>query len=332
MNLEHSKTTVTADEVHEARNADLFDFLLSTHADDFTKDSKRSIRFKLDRSICITEGTSFYYDYETGEYGNAIEFLTSYMGYGFVEAVQTLCGYEIAPILQPDRAKAAPVPAAKEPFGMPQRAEKSNRLYAYLTETRGIDGDTVRELLDAGLIYQDVRGNVVFTNKQRTWAELRGTCDFAEMHCQHEKSCEKCFTIRQGYHCINWEDCADYKKTKGFHGLAKSSEYGGYWAIEFSEKPDTVYVCEAGIDAVSLYELQGCRHDRAYASIGGVGKQAAIEKLKEDYAEVILAVDCDEAGEACRKRNPELKYILPESKDWNEDLQRSKEIDEREDR
>ena len=48
-------------------------------------------------------------------------------------------------------------------------------------------------------------------------------------------------------------------------------------------------------------------------------KQPAIDRLKR-HTRVILAVDNDDAGSECRKRNAELESIIPNHKDWNEDL------------
>ena len=59
-----------------------------------------------------------------------------------------------------------------------------------------------------------------------------------------------------------------------------------------------------------------------YISIGGVAKQPAIDRIKGQIKNTVLAVDNDPAGQTCRDRNPELLCILPVSKDWNEDLQR----------
>lgn len=58
-----------------------------------------------------------------------------------------------------------------------------------------------------------------------------------------------------------------------------------------------------------------------YISIAGATKQPAIDKLKLSKLNIILAVDNDEAGQVCRDRNFDLEYILPDRKDWNEDLQ-----------
>ncbi len=84
------------------------------------------------------------------------------------------------------------------------------------------------------------------------------------------------------------------------------------------------YICEAAIDAISLYELHKIQrnHEEAYyISIAGVAKQPAIDRLKKYKYKLVLAVDNDDAGQNCRNRNSELEYIIPMHKDWNEDLQ-----------
>ncbi len=56
-----------------------------------------------------------------------------------------------------------------------------------------------------------------------------------------------------------------------------------------------------------------------YASIGGAGKQTAIDRIKQ-FKQAVIAVDNDDAGAECRARNSELDSIIPVNKDWNEDL------------
>lgn len=74
-----------------------------------------------------------------------------------------------------------------------------------------------------------------------------------------------------------------------------------------------------------------CRHDdfwwfrtsgdAYYSSIAGTAKQPAIDRLKHSKLHVVLAVDNDDAGQKCRNKNSDLEAIIPENKDWNEDLQ-----------
>ena len=121
-------------------------------------------------------------------------------------------------------------------------------------------------------------------------------------------------------------DCTDYHKSS-FHGCRRSRP-DRFWyltnGLDSQAKASSVYVCEAAIDAISLYlihQQHGINAPAAYVSIGGAGNQQAINRLKKHNG-VIIATDHDEAGDACRDRNPELATIVPVYKDWNEDLQK----------
>jgi len=85
------------------------------------------------------------------------------------------------------------------------------------------------------------------------------------------------------------------------------------------------------MDAISLYELHRIKEEPIgvmYVSIGGAGKLGAIDNLKTEWCltdnSIIIAVDNDEAGEECRNKNPNIRFIIPENKDWNEDLMKMK--------
>lgn len=146
-------------------------------------------------------------------------------------------------------------------------------------------------LLSQDAIYQEKKwNNIVFINREKDFAELRGTCTYG----------------------------------KPFHGVAPNCRHDGFWWFRTSRDARTAYIREAAIDAVSLYELHKLQkhpEDAYYISIAGVSKQAAIDRVKNSSLTPVLAVDNDGAGQKCRDRNPELAYILPANKDWNEDLQ-----------
>ena len=94
---------------------------------------------------------------------------------------------------------------------------------------------------------------------------------------------------------------------------------------------DTVYVCEAAIDAISLMILQQKYNPKikaCYASIGGV-KDKAIDKLKSMFKKVIIAVDNDDKAYEFRDKHTDLFNIVPPAKlgnngqlikDWNDVL------------
>lgn len=182
------------------------------------------------------------------------------------------------------------VTAGTKPFALPQRAERPFRqVLEYLTG-RGISEGLVMHLIQEQLLYQDLRGNAVFVDPDESYCEIRGTG--AENH---------------------------------FHGCRKKAS-DRFWYFLTAAKPETVYICEAAIDALSLmliHQSEGRSDPAAYVSIGGVANQRTIDRLKRKHG-AVLAVDNDRAGEECRKRNPDLLAMIPDGKDWNEDLQRNR--------
>ncbi len=175
-------------------------------------------------------------------------------------------------------------------FSLPQQAEHPfHKVMVYLTG-RGIPKSLVTHLIQEGLLYQDQRGNAVFVDPDESYCEIRGT--------------------GTGNH---------------FHGCRKKAS-DRFWYFLTDPKPEAVYICEAAIDALSLMliHLRVGRNDpAAYVSIGGVTNQRTIDRLKRKPG-AVLAIDNDHAGEECRKRNPDLPALIPDGKDWNEDLQQNK--------
>ena len=278
------KAFVTRDMVRMARKADLSGFLLQRHPDLFAS-SGVSVYMRSRDSLYVRKGFPGFTDFSSGAHGNPIDFLTGYLGYGFVDAVMALTEGAA-------REAAAAVPqAARGPIALPERADRPfRRVYAYLAG-RGIPPETVRLLERRGLLYQEKRhGNAVFVNPERDYCEIRGTLTYA---------------------------------SRPFHGCLKSSPDRFWYLLGAGEKPETAYLCEGAIDAVSLFLLHhgaGKKDPAVYVSIGGVSNQKTIERVKCRMHSV-LAVDNDRAGDLCRERNPEMESIVPSGKDWNEDLQ-----------
>lgn len=275
---------VSKDQVRAARRADLYAFLEAHHASSF-KHEGDSIRLKDNHSISIRRGYSGYMDFATGETGNAVEFLTRYMRYTFVSAVQSLAPGPASPAIPIQQDRKVNVPPE-----FPAPADGDRNLFAFLIN-RGISAETIRNLLNSGLIYQEKnRNNIVFINFEKDFAELRGTFTYG----------------------------------KPFHGIVSGCRHDGFWWFRTSKNAAKAYICEAAIDAISLYELHrmsGTTEPAYYASIAGAAKQPAIDRIKQSGLTPVLAVDNDDAGQKCRDRNPCLTYILPARKDWNEDLQ-----------
>lgn len=277
---------VSKEQITSARHTDLYAFLVKYHNSDF-KTEGDSIRPKSNHSISIRKGYSGFKDFATGETGNSIEFLTNHMGYTFVAAVQALSNGSAATCSMDTQQNGTKTVPSKFPEPVDG---KFKNLFAYLLN-RGISATTIQMLVEQKIIYQEkARNNIVFINMERDFAELRGTYTFG----------------------------------KSFHGIVPGSRHNGFWWFRTSKNASKCYICEAAIDAVSLYELhkmQGNKEEAYYISIAGVAKQPAIDRLKGSKYHLVIAVDNDDAGQQCRNRNPELEYVLPMHKDWNEDLQ-----------
>ncbi len=280
----------TKEQVKIARKADLYAYLILNHSSLFKKEGD-SLRMKDNHSISIKRGYSGYKDFETEETGNSVEFLVNYLGYDFVKAVLALCGDNIS---VPEMNISENVFTDKLPPSFPEPSHNGfKNLFAYLCN-RGIPNDVIQGLIDRKLLYQtQEKNNIVFINHERDWGEVRGTYTFGD---------------------------------KKYKGIVKNSRKDGFWWFRTSKDAAVAYVCESAIDAISLYLLH-CREedpaDAYYISIGGAGKQSAIDRIKKDI-KTIIAVDNDEAGSECRKRNIDLECIIPELKDWNEDLVKKK--------
>ena len=270
-----------------ARHADLYAFLVKYHDSNF-KHEGDSLRPVDNHSISIKKGYNGYKDFSNGETGNSIDYITKYMGYTFLDAVKALSGESVSvnpvSVQQQDGIKNIP-----PQFPTPVNGMYKN-LFAFL-KSRGISVETIQMLVKQKLLYQEKsKNNIVFINMERDFAEIRGTYTFG----------------------------------RPFHGIATNSRQDGFWWLRSSRNASKCYICEAAIDAISLYELhkiQGNHEDAYYISIAGAAKQPAIDRLKRSKYNLILAADNDDAGQQCRNRNSELEYILPVHKDWNEDLQ-----------
>ena len=274
---------VTREQIRQARRASLAEYLLRENPD-AVRSAGNSLYLRDNRSLSIRRDVPGYLDFATGEHGNSIDFLVRHLGFSFTQAVAELSS---APALQGAGAQGGVSPARTLALP-PKAAPPFGRVSAYLSG-RGIPDETVMYLIGKGLLYQDrPYGNAVFINPEGDYCEIRGTGE------------------------------------KAFHGCRKSGP-DRFWYLQEKPNPETAFVCEAAIDAISLMLLRkagGANESAVYVSIGGVANQKAIDRLKKGIY-VVLAVDNDAAGEACRKRNPDLSSIIPEWKDWNETLQKA---------
>ena len=267
--------SVTKEEIRAARTADLYDFLLRLHPGEFKREG-HWLRMKDCPAICLKQGCGGYKDYATLETGNSIDFLVRHMKYDFVTAVNCLAH---------SSSRSREPPSRRVSF--PEKAFDTRAVRSYL-KARGFTESVLDRLIAEGLLYQDIRENVVFRSSVGDFFELRGT--------------------RPG---------------KPFHQCGREAP-DCFWFFSPGSHPTQAFICESAIDAVSLYLLRLDAGDddevsSIYCGIAGVANQKAIERIQRRLPAVI-AVDHDKAGQQCRERNAHLPFLIPRNKDWNEDL------------
>lgn len=326
--------SVTKDQYDRACSVDLYEFLVQNHPS-AVKVEYGSVLLLADKHVSVKRG---YHGYRNFRYevppkgvhdpekaGNNVDYLMYWLGYSYQDAVLALIGESGAdssyvPVVNP------PIPETKE-ITLPKPLDgRYKNLYAYMI-SRKIPSETIQMLIDKGILYQSAEGNnIVFVNPQGDYCEMRGTNSYADRRCSKRKECER-YTSGEHTWCTQMETCAAYKPDP-FHGCRKTRP-DRFWYLDSDPKEPTkhIYVCEAAMDAVSLYVIHQRQHVEGkgvYVSIGGVANQQTIDRISRwsKNSNVVLAVDNDQAGQDCRDRNPDLAYILPKNKDWNDDLKK----------
>lgn len=189
-------------------------------------------------------------------------------------------------------------------------AQGYRRAYAYLIKTRCLDKWMVSKLFSQNLLYQDIRGNVVFVGykphtNEPAYASLRGTLS-----------------------------------SRQYRGDVSGShkEVGFYFNLYGQHSPTKLFVCESPIDAMSvasmLIHYKIPLDTYGFISLGGTSLNALEYHLKQNpqIQTVYLCQDNDDAGNHSRLQAhsvlEKLEYTgqivdkPPVSKDFNEDLKK----------
>lgn len=220
--------------------------------------------------------------------GDLIKFVMEYYNKNFIDAVEFLTGENVQAVSKNTIEKFTKVSELK----MPLRASNMHRAIAYLNKTRCIKQATIQYLIDRKLMYQDIKGNVVFPWRlegKEIGAELNGTLS-----------------------------------TKRFKGIAPGSKFGYGFTIT-SGTPNALYFFESAIDLLSFTNLYKCSNC-VLVSLAGL-KQEVVHTYIKMYpkAEIIMCIDNDDAADKFIKTNNFCSYkrITPNAKDFNEDLKNS---------
>lgn len=231
--------------------------------------------------------------------GGPIQFMQHFYGMDFVEAVKYLLdGEEGAEFVQASRT-----PEPKLPFTPPKLSKNMHRTFAYLIKTRKIDADIVQHFVNEKKIFEtEEHHNTAFC----------GYDEKGEMKQMHLRS-----TLPGNRFFMDIDGSV---KQYYFRHIGTNSD---------------VYVFEAPIDMLSYITMNKENwQESSYVCLGGVAIDALKNVLStnEQISKVYMCVDRDDAGDKTVKRigdelnemGYEWERILPENKDWNEDLRHNR--------
>ena len=281
----------TEEEIQRAGNIDIAELL---RAEGETVKPEGSWYAWMDGTEKVSiKANTFFHQYER-KGGNAIDFVRRFMNKTFPEAVQYLLGNGAGQIVQ-DRKPPKP----KAPFKPPPKELDDTEIQNYLMGVRGIYPQVLKTFMDEGLIYStNNKGyhNAVFIGTDKhgvaRHAHIRGT---------------------QGNFKMNVESSND---KFAFHWIGHS---------------DRIYMFEAPIDMLSFICMNEDNwQEDSYVAACGVSDMSLMQCLQEHprITKVSLCLDNDEKGQQFDEliaqrliaKGYECEILVPECKDWNEEL------------
>lgn len=281
----------TKEQREQARRTDLANFLISQGE----KVKKSGSEYEwLDGSQKVTiRGHLWYHQYEQ-KGGDAIDFIRKFYNKDYAEAVQMLLsnyGGQIVNLQTTEREQKS--------FILPPRNDRMSRAFSYLLLTREIDKDVLFEFVRKKMIYESADfHNAVFV----------------------------------GY------DSSGKPRHAHKRGTVTSNPYKGNVAgsqPEFSfhwhGTSDKIFLFEAPIDMLSYISMHKENwKNHSFAASCSVSDRVLFQCLKDNpnIKNVFLCFDNDEAGQTANKRiaeklnsmNIQNEILIPNYKDWNEDL------------
>ncbi|RVU71294.1 DUF3991 domain-containing protein [Lactobacillus xujianguonis] len=225
----------------------------------------------------------------------------------------------------------------KEPFKFNKdqldKDNKINRVWGYLHNERGISSQTIDQLHNSKVLFQDKYGNALFLWRDPKTKEIKGTSKQGTK-VDHQKYGKR-GTLK----------VIEKNSTTGYGFTFDSSNMNG-------KTPENIKFFESPIDAISFYDLskakiKGGLKNTRFVSMDGLKKEVFNSYIKQTSEQlqkegrtlktVALGVDNDEAGKKFVKdiqsKFSKVKYIKPSEKfgkDWNDTLKVYRKIESKE--
>ena len=281
----------TSEQKERAASVDLEEFL-RRQGERLIK-SGREKRLASDHSVTIC-GCEWF-DHASNEGGRAVSFVQKFYGKSYVEAVSMLLGENMEAAYPTSKVQQASKPKA---FSPPAANANMHRVFAYLLKTRGLDADVVSSFAHRHLIYEDAaHHNAVFIGTD-------------------ENGCPRHAHLRS---------TSSYGKPFRLNVEASDPRY----SFHHTGTDGSLYAFEAPIDMLSFI----CMHpdhwqEHSYVACCGTSPHPVLQMIKPNTKIVYLCLDNDKTGHAASERMAELLHkrgimserLVPELKDWNEDL------------
>lgn len=257
----------------------------------------------------ITVRGNEWYDHALEQGGLAIDFVQSYYGLSFPEAVTMLLGGEQGEVYSKAKERKQ---IEQKPFELPPKNSDMRRVFAYLIKNRHIDRNVVSFFAKQKLLYES-REQSADKTKEYHNAVFIG----------YDENKVPCHAHKRGI----------YSNGKSFKGNVESSN--PCYSFHYTGTSNKLYVFEAPIDMLSYITIYKNTHwqEDSYVALCGVSEQAMIKilEINPNINHVLLCLDHDAAGiEACEKfqdilseKGNECSRLLSKCKDWNEDIKES---------
>lgn len=354
------------DQVQTARRKAVRGYPISQLAEEYgmtlvKKRGRRPILSTVEHdSIVIYEDDNTYHRYSNGNGGDAVAFMMEFSGIDESDLNKHDQVNECIRILE-QRLKINPELAVqqvrykreKPKFVMPEKADTTRKVRAYLCKTRGIEERIVDKWIDEGLLFQEAGryGNCVFVSRDENGKPVYGVKRSAD-------PARKFVVDVKG---------SDY--SQGFFIKGKLDYYTKV-SDNFASEHSSLFVTEAVIDLMSLQSLYLRRRDYElrqqgrldcepedyenrflnsnWYSLNGCRKYDGLLNTIASHKgikDIFLALDNDEAGrnaskaikEEIQKRFPDRKIDVSirvpptEGRDWNDELKAGFSLSARDD-
>ena len=262
--------------------------------------SGREKRLASDHSVTVRGNE--WYDHAEERGGHAVSFVQRFYGLSYPDAVTMLLGGEMGTTYPSAKERVEEPP---KPFVQPPAHGDMRRVYAYLVKHRNIDRSVVAHFAKEKLLYEDAEyHNSVFIGTDENGIPRHA-------HKRSANSYGKAFRLN-----VEGSD-----PRYSFHHIGTDG---------------SLYVFEAPIDMLSYITLHPENwQSHSYVACCGTSIQPVLKMLERvpQLTTVLLCLDNDDAGHLASKRmsaqlteHYTVERLIPENKDWNDDLTAENEM------